>query len=102
MLNLSLAISIPIGIFYTYQMDELMSQLRGVQFSLFIQIVKSIYITFYLKETYPSALCKYSVDPDQTPHFAASDLVNTVCLCSIYGAFCVYGLTGRTRLDQLV
>ena len=34
-----------------------------------------------------------SVDPDQTPRSAASDLVCTVCQCPFYGTLGINGLT---------
>ena len=54
--------------FHSYQVDEPIRQLRGIRFSLF----ESFYLFYFIlkRNTYlPNA---NSVDPNQTPRFAAS------------------------------
>ena len=45
-------------------------------------------------------LTKHSVDPDQMPRFAASDLVYTVCQCPFCGAPGINRLSCQAHLQQ--
>ena len=55
--------NLPSGLFHSYLLDESISDFRGIW---------CIFFHFYFISSRNS--CKQSLDPDQTPHFAVSDL----------------------------